>query len=613
MVGNYKRISLRQSWDEAAMQRAVNAVNSGQMGWLRAATTFGVPQATLRRRARDKNKTIRGVMKGLGRFVSTFGEDLERELVSHLKLLESRLFGLNTTEVRQLAYQLAESKGIDHRFNHETKMAGWDWLKGFRKRNPDIGLRKPEPTSAARAMGFNKPQVSKFFEVYEEVLLKHKITPSKIFNMDESSLSTVQKPPKVFAKVGKKQVGAITSAERGMHVTVVCCMNPTGQYVPPALIFPRKNWKSELIDGAPVGSIGIAQETGWMTGEVFLRWLNHFASFVKPTIENKVLLIVDGHSSHKQLDVVVYAKENGIVMLCLPPHCTHRLQPLDIAFYGPLKSYYDQEVRKWMKTNPGRTVGQYQISSLFSVAYGKAGTIANAESGFRKTGIWPINPDIFEDHLFAPAETTNVPKSPHEKNNSPSNGLTVVEPTTSGQFSTNVTESSLPLAYPSTSGLNQDMVSNQQKNLQGTYQQGVSTSVVENVSVADLSPVPLASRLNKKRRVRKHHGSIVLTSSPFLTELQKRAEDKKQKELRKSSRSAKRRLDLDTEDVYEEELLPDNDDEDCPCLYCNELYSLSRPGESWLQCMNCKLWAHCECAGLSKNSKIFICDVCKQS
>lgn len=607
MVGKYKRISSRQSWEEAAMQRAINAVNSGEMGWLRAATTFRVPQATLRRRARDKNKTILGVTKGLGRFRSTFGEDLERELVSHLKLLESRLFGLNTTEVRQLAYQLAESKGIDHRFNHETKMAGWDWLKGFRKRNPDIGLRKPEPTSAARAIGFNRPQVSNFFAVYEDVLHKLKISPSRIFNMDESSLSTVHKPPKVFAEIGKKQVGALTSAERGLHVTVVCCMNPTGQYVPPALIFPRKNWKNELIDGAPVGSIGIAQETGWMTGEVFLKWLNHFVSFVKPTVEDKVLLIVDGHSSHKQLGVVDYAKQNGIVMLCLPPHCTHRLQPLDVAFYGPLKSYYDQEVRKWLKTNPGRTVGQYQISSLFSVAYGKTATVANSESGFQKTGIWPINPDIFEDHLFAPAETTNIVQSPQGKNDSPSNDLEAEQPV-SHNHSSSSKDSNLLVAYPSTS--HQEIISTQQS----TYQQDDSLSVVKNnVSVADLSPVPLASKLTTKRRVKKSSGSIVLTSSPYLSELQKRAEDKKQKELRRSSRKAKRRLNLNTEDVYEEELLPDSptDVEDCPCLYCNELYSVSRPGEFWLQCMNCKLWAHCECAGLLKNSKIFICDICK--
>jgi hypothetical protein len=181
--------------------------------------------------------------------------------------------------------------------------------------------------------------------------------------VDESSLSTVQKTQKIFAKTEKKQVGHLTSAERGLHVTTVCCMNKTGHFVPPALIFPRKNWKNELNDDAPLGTLGI--ETGWMTGEVFLKWLKHFSLFVKPSQEDKVLLILDEHSSHEHVDVLSFAKKNCIVILCLPRHCTCRLQPLDVSFYGPIKAYYDEEVSKLLKANPGRTVTQYQISSRF--------------------------------------------------------------------------------------------------------------------------------------------------------------------------------------------------------------------------------------------------------
>jgi len=39
--------------------------------------------------------------------------------------------------------------------------------------------------------------------------------------MDESALTTVQNPSKIFASKGKKQVGAITSAERGPHVSIL--------------------------------------------------------------------------------------------------------------------------------------------------------------------------------------------------------------------------------------------------------------------------------------------------------------------------------------------------------------------------------------------------------
>ena len=113
MVSKYKRKTTRQSWNEDSMMRAIEAVKKKEMGWLKASKIFGVPQATLRRRAEGgKNKLFRGCEKGLGRFQTTFSSETEKELLSHLQLLESRGFGLTPTDVRTLAYQLAEKNGL---------------------------------------------------------------------------------------------------------------------------------------------------------------------------------------------------------------------------------------------------------------------------------------------------------------------------------------------------------------------------------------------------------------------------------------------------------------------------------------------------------------------
>ena len=208
---------------------------------------------------------------------------------------------------------------LKHRFNHSEQIAGWDWLYGFRERNPDISLRQPEPTSSARARAFNKPQVATFFSILEDTIHKYNIPPERIFNMDESALSTVQRPPKIFATKGRKQVGAITSAERGIHTTVVCCMNPIGHFIPPALIFARKNAKSELTDDAPTGTLQMCQDSGWMTGPLFEKWLAHFINYTDSTTEKKVLLILDGHSSHKYLNALESAKVNGALFF-VPHH-----------------------------------------------------------------------------------------------------------------------------------------------------------------------------------------------------------------------------------------------------------------------------------------------------
>ena len=414
MVNKYKQKSDRQTWRQEDMQNAIDAVNSGEMGWLRASKDFNVPQATLRRRARNKNKFVNSITKGLGRFRPCLDQEMENDLVQYVLGLESRLFGMTCVELRKLAFEIAEANGVEHNFSMEKRMAGKDWFKGFKIRHPEVAVRKPEPTSLARAQAFNRPQVSKFFAVLEETMKTHKISPLRIYNMDESGVNTVQSTQKVLALKGKKQVGSITSAERGVHCTIVCCMSSAGTFIPPGIIFPRKRWKPELGDSGPPGTLNLCHESGWMTGELFQEWLKHFVKYSAPNPDNKVLLLLDGHSSHKCYEAVRYARENGVILMCFPPHCTHRLQPLDVVFYGPLKTYFNQETTKWLKNHPGRAVTQFQISSLMNAAYGKAATAGIATSGFRQTGIVPLNPDIFPDHLYAPADVTDQPEASEE-------------------------------------------------------------------------------------------------------------------------------------------------------------------------------------------------------
>lgn len=222
----------------------------------------------------------------------------------------------------------------------------------------------------------------------EKVLQEHKIEPSRLWNVDESGFSTVPyKHSKIYATKGCKQVGILTSAERGQHLTVVCYMSAMGNFIPPDMIFLRKNMKNELMDDAPTGSVGFLNETGWMTGDIFIKWPKHFVKPTKPTKEDKVLLFLDGHGTHKGLEVLSYSKGNGIILFCFPAHYTHRVQPLDVTFYSPLTTYYNKELNTWLKNHPGRTVTHYQVAGIFQEAYLRTATVSTAVSGFVKTGI----------------------------------------------------------------------------------------------------------------------------------------------------------------------------------------------------------------------------------
>lgn len=112
-------------------------------------------------------------------------------------------------------------------------------------------------------------------------------------------------------------------------------MSVTGHFVPPLFIFPRKRMdkNGRLIIGTPPDSIAIPQKSGWMNGEVFLQLLQHFKRHVQPKESNPIILILDGHASHKELAVIEYARQHYIHMLSTPPHTTNKLQPLDRTFF----------------------------------------------------------------------------------------------------------------------------------------------------------------------------------------------------------------------------------------------------------------------------------------
>jgi hypothetical protein len=105
------------------------------------------------------------------------------------------------------------------------------------------------------------------------------------------------------------------------------------------------------------------------------------------------------------------AKENGVTIISFPPHCSHKLQPLDQfwSVFGPLKKQVNSACDQFMKETPNRTMNIYDIPMIVKSALPRAIQNENIVAGFRCTGIMPFNPAVFQEWEFLPSFVSDRP------------------------------------------------------------------------------------------------------------------------------------------------------------------------------------------------------------
>ncbi|XP_063237415.1 uncharacterized protein LOC134539361 [Bacillus rossius redtenbacheri] len=358
---NYKRKTDKGKYSIDMLEKAAEVVREGR-SVRHAAKTYNICHVTLGRYIKKKNKRLNAVdinfreeWKPLAGYYGNrqvFTPLQEIALVSYIKTCSDIYFGLTPRDVRHLAFLCGKKYNVPMPNTWSDKeLAGADWLSSFLKRHPDLSIRTPEATSLGRASSFNRANVSKFFDKLSEVYDRHSFTANDIWNVDETGVTTVQNPSKIVARKGVKQIGAMTSSERGQLVTLTVAVNAAGNAIPPMFIFPRVRYYDHFIRDGPTGCIGAANKSGWTTEVEFLLFLKHFVSCIRSSPEKPILLLLDNHQSHLAPDCLDFAKENGIVMLSFPPHCTHRLQPLDRSVFAPLKKQINRAMDAWLRNN----------------------------------------------------------------------------------------------------------------------------------------------------------------------------------------------------------------------------------------------------------------------
>ena len=141
---------------------------------------------------------------------------------------------------------------------------------------------------------------------------------------------------------------------------------------------------------------------GWSCDALDLKWLEQVFERCTKSKKRK-LLIVGCHFSHVNMKFIDKCDILRILLLILPPHTTHRLQPLDVSLFAPLARDYTNGLNDMMFNSLGMTnMSKRAFWSVFWPAWQQTFTKENTASGFEKTGVFLLNSSIILDKITKP-------------------------------------------------------------------------------------------------------------------------------------------------------------------------------------------------------------------
>ncbi|USP79293.1 putative transposase [Curvularia clavata] len=373
-----------QPSSECQIQLALQALKQdANLSERRAAALYNVSRTTLRQRrdGRDSQADRRPKTMNLTK--------LEEEVVvEHILDLGSRGFPPRLADVANMANSLRAERNLGQ--------VGQNWPSTFVKRRPELKVKFNRKYDYKRALCEDPKAIQDWFGLVANMKAKYGIQDDDTYNFDETGFMMGQITPGAVVTASERR-GRPKTIQPGNRewATVIQGINATGWTIPPFIILKARHHLSSWYKDGDIPQnwvIGVS-ENGWTTNELGLAWLKHFDEHTKKkVVGTHRLLFIDGHESHNSLDFQKYCKDNKIVTLCMPPHSSHLLQPLDVGCFAPLKQAYGRQVESLMRTQINHITKQ-EFLPCFRRAFDASFIASNVQGGFRGAGLVPFDPE----------------------------------------------------------------------------------------------------------------------------------------------------------------------------------------------------------------------------
>lgn len=385
-MGKYQRLvaSNYRRYSEESLQSAVRDRKAG-MSLRAVAKKYGIPKDTIDRRVKNLH-----TLKPGGQTILTSNE--EQRIVNNLHLASQWGFPFTSLDVRYIIKAYLDSSGrVIQKF--KNNLPGREFMRNFLQRHRQILTQRwCENIKRVRA-GVNRSTINKYFDELEKSL--EGIQPDAIINYDETNMTDDPGKQKVIVRRGCKHAHRVLDSSKTSQ-SLMFAGTASGLLLPPYIVYKAEHLYTTWTENGPAGARYNRSKTSWFNEAIFEDWFNtvvlrYFAKFDK---NEPKALIGDNLASHVSQTVIELCKDNNIRFILLPPNSTHLCQPLDVAYFRPLKRAWREVLLEWKLKNRGvvpKDIFPRLLKKCLDGMNVNDRTSKNLIAGFSATGIYPID------------------------------------------------------------------------------------------------------------------------------------------------------------------------------------------------------------------------------
>jgi hypothetical protein len=363
--------------------QAVIAFRAGQYPSIRkCAEAFDVNHATLARRIRGQRSR-----RTAHEEQQLLSSEQEESIVRWILELEVTGNAINHAQLRAMVLLICRVSGGSTRL-------GRHWIYRFIHRHPEIATKIGRKIDHERVQAVTPDIVQAFFTQVAATVSNYQVKVRNIWNMDETGTALGVCTNQTVLGSASTRSTYVQRPENREWASTIEAISADGRKVRSTTIFKAKSVQTTWFMPNDIpDALYTTSEKGWTSNEIGLRWLDQvFLPESKDSNEYRIL-ILDGHGSHATIEFMWKCYQNRVLLIYLPAHSSHVLQPLDLTCFSPLKSSYRRQIAELASLEDSAPIKKIRFIQYYARAREDGLTERNIRSGFAAAGIVPFNPN----------------------------------------------------------------------------------------------------------------------------------------------------------------------------------------------------------------------------